>query len=187
MIRLKFFLTVVGLLFSVSLFADTVKVSGKITDDSGVAIEGVTVFVKSNPTNGTSSLEDGYYSLSVNSGEILVFSFIGYVTKEITVTDKTVINVVLSEESIGLEELMVVGYGSQSKRTITSAITKVSGSELANQPINSVGDGLKGKVAGARIYTTNNTPGAEPTILIRGGSSIDGSNSPLSMLGMSLF
>lgn len=179
MIRLKFFLTVVGLLFSVSLFADTVKVSGKITDDSGVAIEGVTVFVKSNPTNGTSSLEDGYYSLSVNSGETLVFSFIGYVTKEITVTDKTVINVVLSEESIGLEELMVVGYGSQSKRTITSAITKVSGSELANQPINSVGDGLKGKVAGARIYTTNNTPGAEPTILIRGGSSIDGSNSPL--------
>lgn len=78
-----------------------------------------------------------------------------------------------------MDEVVVVGYGTQSRRTITSAITKVSGDALKNVPVNTIGEGLKGKIAGARLYSNNNTPGADATIRIRGGSSINKSNDPL--------
>ncbi|MCD8186201.1 MAG: TonB-dependent receptor plug domain-containing protein, partial [Rikenellaceae bacterium] len=75
--------------------------------------------------------------------------------------------------------MVVVGYGTQSKRTVTSAISKVGGEALLNIPVNSVGDALKGKISGAHFYSANNTPGADATIRIRGGSSINRSNDPL--------
>lgn len=81
--------------------------------------------------------------------------------------------------TLGLDEVVVVGYGTQSKRTVTSAISKVDGETLKSTPINTVGEGLKGKIAGVRVYNTNNTSGAEATFLVRGGSSISQSNSPL--------
>jgi TonB-linked outer membrane protein, SusC/RagA family/TonB-dependent outer membrane receptor, SusC/RagA subfamily, signature region len=173
------FLLMIVSLVSLSMNAEPLNISGKVTDQSGMPLDGVAIFVKTAPTNGTITNPDGTYNISVDKGLTLVYSYIGYLTKEVIVGDNAIINVVLDQDAINIEELMVVGYGSQSKRTVTSAITKVSGKELTGKPITSVGDGLKGKVAGARIYTTNSTPGAEPTILIRGGSSIDGSNSPL--------
>src|SRR5690606_28375670 len=78
-----------------------------------------------------------------------------------------------------LEEAVVVGYGTQSRRTITSAITKMGGEEIQGIPISTIGEGLKGKVSGARVYQSNNTPGADAIFRIRGGSSINKSNDPL--------
>ena len=122
---------------------------------------------------------DGKYSLNSQKGAVLVFSFIGYITKEVKVGDEYTINITLAPSTIGLDEVVVVGYGTQSKRTITSAVTKVSGDVLKNVPVSSVAEGLKGKIAGARLYSNNNTPGADATIRIRGGSSINKSNDPL--------
>lgn len=169
-----------ALAVTVNAAAQSLNISGKVTDSSGQPLESVTVFILGTYTN-TSTDAEGNYRIAAASGQTLVFSYLGFNTENIQVTNKTVINVVMQEDEsmTQLEETMVVGYGSQSKRTVTSAITKVKGEELQNTPVNSVGDALKGRVSGARVYSTDNTPGAEPTILIRGGSSIDGSNSPL--------
>lgn len=166
------------MLTAVALNAQSINISGKVTDRSGAPIPGVTVYV-STSNNGTSTDMDGKYSILVNKGETLSFVCIGYNSQNVVIGDKSLIDITLEEELLELDETIVVGYGLQSKRTVTSAITKVSGSEISNIPINSVSDGLKGKVAGARVYSANNTPGAEPTIIIRGGSSISGNDSPL--------
>jgi TonB-linked SusC/RagA family outer membrane protein len=97
----------------------------------------------------------------------------------VTVENRSQINITLSESTLGLDEVVVVGYGTQSRRTVTSAITKVGGEVLQDIPINTVGEGLKGKIAGARLYSNNNTPGSDVTIRIRGGSSINKTNDPL--------
>src|SRR5690606_35830220 len=78
-----------------------------------------------------------------------------------------------------LEEVVVVGYGTQSKKTVTAAIGRIDGKNFENLPLNSVGDAMKGKVAGFRVYTTDNQPGENPTFRIRGGSSINQSDAPI--------
>lgn len=152
--------------------------SGTVTDQQNQPLPGVTVVLK-NTTMGTVTDMDGKFLLNVSKGAVITFSFIGYETREVTVNDQNPLNVVLSVTTQGLDEVVVVGYGTQSRRTVTSAITKVDGDVLKNIPISTVGEGLKGKIAGARLYTANNTPGADPVIRIRGGSSINKSNDPL--------
>ena len=130
-------------------------------------------------TNGTITGLDGDFSIpNVKKGDIIVASYVGYVNVEVCVEWKTFKNH-FERDSKTLDEVVVVGYGTQSKRTVTSAISKVDGETLKATPINTVGEGLKGKIAGVRVYNENNTPGAEATFLIRGGSSISQSNSPL--------
>src|SRR5690606_29312548 len=89
------------------------------------------------------------------------------------------LEVVLEASQANLDEVVVIGYGTQSRRTITSAITSLGGEVLQDIPISTIGEGLKGKVAGARIYSANNSPGADAVFRIRGGSSINKSNDPL--------
>src|SRR5690606_37180742 len=114
-----------------------------------------------------------------SNGGVLIFSTIGFETKEVPIGTSDEINITLSEVNESLDEVVVVGYGTQSRRTITSAITKSGGETLQDIPINTVGEGLKGKVAGARVYQSNNTPGADAVFRIRGGSSINKSYDPL--------
>ena len=180
---IKYLLTIaIIMLFSISMGAQTMTVSGVVSDNAGVPLGGVIVFVKGGMTNAMTD-DNGAYSIKANKGETILFSLIGYADREIVIGDNANINVILTDDKdFFLDETVVVGYGSQSKRTITQAITKVKGHELNNIPVTSVGDALKGKVAGARIYTTDFTPGADPTILIRGGSSINGSSSPLVLI-----
>ncbi|WP_167616686.1 SusC/RagA family TonB-linked outer membrane protein [Maribellus sediminis] len=156
----------------------TSLLQGKVLDEKNQSLPGVTVVVKGT-TNGTVTDIDGNFSLNVTVGDILSFSFIGYQTQEISITDYSEIEIKMVTSTQGLDEVVVVGYGTQSRRTVTSAITKVDGDVLKNIPINTVGDGLKGKIAGARLYTNNYQPGEDPTIRIRGGSSINKSNDPL--------
>ncbi len=157
-------------------------VSGIVIDKSGLPLPGVTALIKGT-TMGAITDNDGKYVLSdLTDDAVLVFSFVGMKTKEIAVGNKTVINVTLDEETIGLDEVVAVGYGTQSRRTLTSAISKVKGNILEDVPITTVGDGLKGKIAGVRVTTTNSQPGSNVEIRIRGGSSINNSNDPLILI-----
>lgn len=172
-------LLLVLLLFPlISISAQEMNISGVVIDNDGLTMPGVSVSVKGT-TTGTITDIDGKYNLNVQKGATLLFSFIGYTTKEVKVGNENILNITLNASTIGLDEVVVVGYGTQSRRTITSAITKVSGDALKNVPVNTIGEGLKGKIAGARLYSNNNTPGADATIRIRGGSSINKSNDPL--------
>ena len=108
-----------------------------------------------------------------------VLFFLGYETQRSEIGNRTSIDVTMTETSVGMDEVVVVGYGTQSRRTITSAVTKIDGGLVNGRAFNTVGEALKGKIAGARVYSNDNTPGADPVIRIRGGSSIDGNNDPL--------
>src|SRR5690606_25501143 len=120
-----------------------------------------------------------FYINAPSNGGVLVFSTIGFETKEVTIPVSNEVTITLAEANESLDEVVVVGYGTQSRRTLTSAITKVGGETLRDIPISTVGEGLRGKVAGARVYQSNNTPGADAVFRIRGGSSINKSNDPL--------
>jgi len=155
-------------------------VSGTVVSvDDGKSLPGVTVSLKGTST-GTVTDTAGRYSLKLpSSNGVLVLSFIGFQSKEIPVQNRSEINVSLNSDLSVLDEVVVVGYGTQSRRTITSSITKIGGEVLQDIPISTVGEGLKGKIAGARVYQSNNTPGADAVFRIRGGSSINKSNDPL--------
>ncbi|MCB0743917.1 MAG: SusC/RagA family TonB-linked outer membrane protein, partial [Ignavibacteriae bacterium] len=110
---------------------------------------------------------------------VLVVSYLGFVTQKISVKDKKTFEIIMEGDTAQLDEVVVVGYGSQSRAKVTSAISKVDGKNFESIPLNSLGDGLKGKVAGLRVYTTDNEPGSNPVFRIRGGSSINQSDSPI--------
>ena len=154
--------------------------SGVVRDDKGATIVGATVVVKGTTTGVTTDI-DGRYSLRVSADDpVLQISFVGYRTAEVAVAPaQTVVDVTLAASSIDVDEVVVVGYGTQSRHTLTTAVSKIAGSAVAAAPVTSVGDALKGKVAGMQVSTTNSLPGEAPTFLIRGGSSINQSNAPI--------
>src|SRR5690606_17510568 len=118
-------------------------VSGKVTDTAGEPIPGVTVSVEGS-TIGTVTALDGNYSLNAPENTILVFSFIGYQTQKIQVAGQSIINVTFVEEISSMDEFVVVGYGTQSKRNVTSAIGSVTSEEIDNYPVQQVGQALQG-------------------------------------------
>ncbi|UZD22858.1 TonB-dependent receptor [Algoriphagus halophytocola] len=156
-----------------------VEITGQVLDPTGLALPGVTVRIK-NTTRGTTTDLDGNYTINVNEGETLVFSFIGFVEKEITVTNQTVINVILEENLQSLEEVIVVGYAEQKKETIVGAVAQTSGEVLKRTGgISNVGSALTGNLPGVITTASTGVPGGEsPQIVIRGQNSWNG-NSPL--------
>lgn len=159
--------------------AQSRMLSGTVRSSQGEPIEGVTVSLKGVRAQTLTNAE-GQFNLSVaGDAGLVVFSAIGFETQELAVPQSNVLNVTLIESHANLDEVVVIGYGTQSRRTITSAITSLGGEVLQDIPISTIGEGLKGKVAGARIYSSNNTPGADAVFRIRGGSSINKSNDPL--------
>jgi len=152
--------------------------TGKVTDATGQGIPGSTVKVKgTNIAVVTNS--DGNFSIKANRGDVLVFSFTGYTTKEITITNQTTINALLLEDSKGLDEVVVIGYGTQNRRTVTNSIAKLDKDVLANTPRSNAASALQGTVTGLQVVTTSGQPGASPAILLRGGASINSPGSPL--------
>ena len=154
-------------------------VRGRITAGAGESIVGATVMVKGTQTGVSSDVEGNYEIVVPGPGSVLVFNYLGYQPQEIAVGNRTQIDVRLAEDNNVLDDVVVVGYGTQSRRTLTSAVSKVSGADLEGVPVNSIGDALKGKVPGVRVSTANNQPGSDPVFLIRGGSSINQSNDPI--------
>jgi TonB-linked SusC/RagA family outer membrane protein len=145
------------------------SISGKVTDSSGSPLPGVTVVVKGT-TQGTITGTDGNYSLSNVPGDVtLVFSFVGMKTQEMPVSGKTSMNVTMIEETVGIEEVVAIGYGTTSKRKLTSAVSTVKGEDIADYPISNTLQALEGRAKGVITMGQGGEPGTLPTISIRGG------------------
>lgn len=146
-----------------------VKVTGKVVDNMGEPMIGVSIQEKGT-TNGVISDFDGNYNLSVKQGAVLVFSYIGYVMQEHQAVAGT-LNVTLKEDTKALEEVVVVGYGVQKKSSVTGAISQVKAEDMQNRTITSAAQALQGKTAGVQLISTSSAPGSSPTIRVRGYSS----------------
>lgn len=158
---------------------EQITVTGVVTETTGEPLPGVNVVIKGT-TQGAVSDTDGKYSIDVNSDAVLAFSFIGFENLEVNVADRNTINVTLVQSMVGLDEVVAIGYGTQSRRTITTAVSKLGSEKLENVPISSVSTALQGKIAGVRIYQSGGgQPGSDASVRIRGGSSINKSNAPL--------
>ncbi|WP_239970579.1 SusC/RagA family TonB-linked outer membrane protein [Confluentibacter citreus] len=157
-------------------------VSGTVTDEAGVPMLGVNVVLKGTST-GTNTDFDGNYSLSVSgSNAVLVFSYLGYVTKEITVGAQSVISVTLDPDVSALSEVVVIGYGTQRRESVTGSVVSIKGETLNEVQSSNFAQALQGRAAGVDISTTGTRPGANPVIRIRGVRSLSGSNDPLIVL-----
>ena len=154
--------------------------TGTVLDETGAPMVGAAVATPDG-RRGTVTDSNGRYSLTLGAGDALIsVSYLGYVTRQIVIGDRTEVDVNLVPDAKNtINEVVVIGYGTQSRRTLTSAVSKVSGADLEGVPVNSIGDALKGKVPGVRVSTANNQPGSDPVFLIRGGSSINQSNAPI--------
>ncbi|MBC7845903.1 MAG: TonB-dependent receptor [Flavobacterium sp.] len=157
------------------------KITGKITSSTdSMGLPAANVLVKGT-TSGSSSDIDGSYSILVSDNKtILVFNYVGYTTKEITVGDSNVINVVLSPGVGSLEEVVVVGYGTRKKSDMTGSVSRVKATELSAYPVLSSEQALQGRAAGVNVQSNNGgEPGAPVKIRIRGGNSINASGDAL--------
>jgi len=156
------------------------KVSGKVTDSTGSPIPGVTVLVKGT-TNGVLTDLDGKYSLSnIPEGAFMQFSFVGMKTQVIAVSNKTSINVVMEEETIGIEEVVAIGYGTQRKADVTSSVATVKSSEFLKGNVKDAGQLIQGKVAGLTIVSPSGDPSGSSQIVLRGNTTLVGASiSPL--------
>ena len=164
-------------------FAQKLLVKGTVTGaDDGAAVPGVSI-VEKGTTNGTITDMDGKYQISVSGDATLIFSFVGMKTQELVVKGQNTINVVLKSEAIGLEELVVVGYGTQKKPNLTGAVASVDTKVLESRPIADVGRGLQGTTAGLNVVIPSGEIGSDPILKIRGQfASIRGGSSPLILL-----
>jgi TonB-linked SusC/RagA family outer membrane protein len=154
------------------------SVSGKVSDENGVPLIGVNVMIKGT-NNGVVTNVDGDFKIEATPMSILVFSYVGMVPSEVEVKEKTTINVVLQENNRGLEEVVVIGYGTVKKRDLTGAVSSVKASDIDLTAASSIVHALKGKAAGLTIVQNSAQPGGGLDILIRGAGSVNASNQPL--------
>ncbi|WP_299117719.1 TonB-dependent receptor [uncultured Winogradskyella sp.] len=161
-----------------TLFAQS-TVTGTVTDGSNsMPLPGVNVIVKGT-TNGNNTDFDGKYSLTVNNGDVIVFSYLGFVTQEITYNGQATIDVTLTEDAAQLDEIVLIGYGSTTKQDATGAVDKVSDDDFNRGAIVAPEQLLAGKSAGVRITTNGGAAGEGSQIRIRGISSLSANQSPL--------
>lgn len=174
-----FLLSVLLFINIFSAYSQEHTVSGKVADEDNQPMPGVNIIIQGT-TRGITSSIDGTYSLSeVPKNAVLIFSFIGYESKEVAVNNQTTINVNLQPDVSELDEVVVIGYGTQKKSDLTGSVVSVSADDLQETPNINLGDALKGRAAGVVISGNSGLPGSSPSILIRGSSSIFASNEPL--------
>ncbi|WP_316635423.1 TonB-dependent receptor [uncultured Flavobacterium sp.] len=174
-----FIFCVSSLLFSVIAMAQDVTVNGVITDESGMPVPGATIVLKGTPKS-TASDFDGKFQIQAPSNGVLTVSFIGYASVSEVVNGRTKIAIKLKPESQSLNEVVVVGYGTQKKSVVTGAISSVKAADLEKVPNGRVEQALQGRVAGVTIASSSGQPGAASTIRIRGITTFgDGGNNPL--------
>jgi TonB-dependent SusC/RagA subfamily outer membrane receptor len=159
-------------------FAQEKTISGKVSDDSGLPLPGTTVLVKGT-SSGTSTDFDGNYSIKASAGATLVYSFIGYTTKEVKVGASNSINVTLSEDASALDEVIVVAYGTTTKEAFTGSAGIVTSEKLELRSLTSPIAALEGNVTGVQFLSASGQPGSSPGIVIRGVGTLNGSTDPL--------
>jgi len=159
-------------------FAQERVVTGRVSDEQ-ISLPGVTVTVKGS-TRGTTTDAEGMYRISVpNDQAVLVFSSVGFTSKEMVVGNRSTINVTLANDERSLNEVVVVGYGTQKKSQLTGAISSVSAKQITEMPITNLGQALQGRVAGVDVAQSGSKPGTVPTIRVRGRRSFNAGNDPL--------
>ncbi|WP_209147921.1 MULTISPECIES: SusC/RagA family TonB-linked outer membrane protein [Chitinophaga] len=160
-------------------YAQSFPVSGTVKDEKGEALPGVVIRVKGANT-GTTTQEGGKYTINAGSGSAtLIFSFIGFTTREVAVEGRSAVDVTLGVSERSLDQVVVVGYGSVRKSDITGSISSVSSGEIKATPVASLSQALAGRAAGVKVSQSSNAPGGGVSIRIRGGNSIQGGNEPL--------
>ncbi|ACU05770.1 SusC/RagA family TonB-linked outer membrane protein [Pedobacter heparinus] len=153
-----------------------VPVSGTVKDTQGGVLPGVSIKLKGT-TTGVTTTSSGTYSISVpDASAVLVFSFIGMESQEIQVSGKRTIDVVLTEQMAALKEVLVIGYGSQSRETVTTSVTKLDNKVLENVPYANLTSAMQGTLSGVRVQSTSGQPGDASRVVIRGGTSINNPN-----------
>ena len=169
------FLLLTLLSFSLTALAQQ-KVTGKVKDSSGEPVIGASVVVKGNNTMGTITDFDGNFMLDVPAKSVLVISYIGYVTQEVPTAGKNSLEIVLKEDTKTLDEVVVVGYGTQRKGDVTSSVASVKADNFVKGAVKDVGQLIQGKVAGLAITNPNGDPTGSTQIRLRGTNTIGGAN-----------
>ncbi|MGN7786655.1 SusC/RagA family TonB-linked outer membrane protein [Niabella sp. 22666] len=169
-------LVIILVLSELSAIAQQSQVSGSVTDDKGIALPSVTVSVKGKGIS-TKTNEDGHFTIAARNNDVLVFSAVSYITQEVTVTNVTNYEIVLATNAVAMTDVVVVGYGKGSKRTLSSAITSIKPEDLNRGAIGDVGQLLQGKVPGLNV-TASGDPNRPAVMVLRGHSTINSPGGP---------
>jgi len=176
---LRLTLLVICVTTMLPVFAQSLQIKGSVKTKQGEALPGVSI-VEKGTLNGTVTTIDGDFAIKVaSSNASLVFTYVGYQTKEVSVDGKTQVNAILEENILGLDEVVVIGYGEVKKSDLTGSVSTVKVEKLQSTPANSIEGLLQGRSSGVQVINSSQDPGAGSTVRIRGGSSLRGSNSPL--------
>lgn len=170
-------LCMVGMLLSVQAFAQGITVKGTVVDNTGMSVIGANVVVKGT-TNGVITDLDGNFTLQANPGDIIVVSYIGYLSQEFPASDKLV-KITLAEDNEMLDEVVVIGYGSVKKNDLTGSVTAIKAEEINRGVVTSPDQMLQGKVPGLLVTPASGDPTGSATIRVRGAASLYASNDPL--------
>jgi len=177
-LKIKLTLILILVINITVLAQSSFTLKGKVvSQEDNLPVPGVNILIK-NSTKGTSTDFDGIYTLEVTSGDVLEYSFLGFATKSITITNQRELNVSLAPDTSALDEVVVVGYGTQRKSTITGSISKVVNEDLDQIAVARVDDALIGQVSGVNIQASSAEAGAAPTITVRGFGSITADSGP---------
>lgn len=168
--KLKLLLIVFTIGFSSIAFAQS-TVEGAVTDEQNMPIPGVNVIIKGTAT-GTATDFDGNYQISVKEGDVIVFSYLGYVSSSLTYNGESSLSIQLKEDSAKLDEVVVIGYGSVKRSDLTGAVVSLSAKQLTENKKTDIGQAIKGQVAGVDVRALSNKPGAPLNIRIRGNTAI---------------
>tara|TARA_R110002051_G_scaffold74913_1_gene136521 strand:- start:665 stop:3700 length:3036 start_codon:yes stop_codon:yes gene_type:complete len=179
--KLNVFLMLLAILSIQASFGQENTITGTVTDQQGIPLPGVNVVIKGT-TTGTQTDFDGMYSIKANTGDIIVFSYLGQKTLQRTVESSLTINVQLEEDASELEEVIVVGYGTQSKRKLTDNISKLTSDDISEVPNPNLQNALVAKAAGVQVTQTNGKVEGGINIRVRGAASVSGGTQPLYVL-----
>jgi TonB-linked SusC/RagA family outer membrane protein len=162
-------------------FAQQKSITGTVVGTNNEPLPGVSVVIKGT-AQGTTTNPDGKFTIEAGEEDVLIFSFVGYLTEEVDVGVKTVIDLALVEDLIGIEEVVVVGYGTVRKSDITGSLSSVTAEQIRELPIQNMNQAIQGRAAGVDVFNKNFRPGEAPVVRIRGNRSITASNEPLYVL-----
>ena len=164
-------LTLFWLASATYVFSQEITITGNVTDNTGEPLPGANILVKGS-TNGTQTDFDGKYTITADSNATIVVSYIGFVSTEVAVNGKSVINVSLLEDASQLEEVVVIGYGTQKKSDLTGSVSTVDGDEISKFTYNDAAQAIQGRTAGVRVEANGGSPGANALVTIRGSSTL---------------
>ena len=175
---LRWSMPVLMVLFSMSEVSAQSTVSGKVLDDQGEALPGATVLIRGT-SQGTTTDMEGNYVIEAGSDQVLVYSFLGFITQEVPVNNRSVIDIRFEVDAQTLQEVVVIGYGEVMKSDLTGAVSAVRAEAIQRANANDVLSALEGRVTGVQITEASGAPGAGVNIQVRGINSINAGTSPL--------